>query len=59
MIEEFDGSPYPIRQKPPETTYYNWTDKATGEVHRVPVGIDPGWDYHPGKTVFGQPPARL
>ncbi|WP_102798735.1 phage minor head protein [Bowmanella denitrificans] len=27
-----------------------WTDKATGEVHHVPVGIDPGFDYAPGRT---------
>jgi uncharacterized protein with gpF-like domain len=27
-----------------------WTDKVTGEVHHVPVGIDPGFDYAPGAT---------
>lgn len=27
----------------------DWTDKVTGEVHQVPVGIDPGFDYAPGK----------
>jgi hypothetical protein len=26
----------------------DWTDKATGEVHQVPQGIDPGFDYAPG-----------
>ena len=25
-----------------------WTNPATGEVHRVPRGIDPGWDTNPG-----------
>ena len=25
-----------------------WIDKKTGEVHYVPVGIDPGFDYSPG-----------
>ena len=25
-----------------------WTNPATGEVHEVPVGIDPGWDTNPG-----------
>ena len=25
-----------------------WIDKKTGEVHHVPVGIDPGFDYSPG-----------
>lgn len=27
-----------------------WTDKATGEVHYVPRGIDPGFDYSPGQV---------
>lgn len=27
-----------------------WTDKKTGEVHYVPEGIDPGFDYSPGKV---------
>jgi len=30
---------------------YQWTDSKTGEVHEVPEGIDPGWDYAPGATV--------
>ena len=32
----------------PETRLRNWTNPATGEVRRVAVGIDPGWDYHIG-----------
>lgn len=27
-----------------------WTNKATGKIHYVPVGIDPGFDYNPGKA---------
>jgi hypothetical protein len=27
-----------------------WIDKATGETHDVPIGIDPGFDYSPGAT---------
>ncbi|MEP2705217.1 MAG: phage minor head protein [Roseibium sp.] len=27
-----------------------WTNKRTGEVRQVPDGIDPGWDYNPGKA---------
>jgi hypothetical protein len=34
--------------------YYEWTDKRTGEVHQVPKGIDPGWDYSPGKSAWGK-----
>lgn len=32
----------------PEIKYREWINKRTGEVERVPVGIDPGWDYNPG-----------
>lgn len=38
----------------PETEYYEWTDKNTGEVHQVPKGIDPNWDYNVGQAAFGQ-----
>jgi hypothetical protein len=36
--------------KEPKIVYKEWTDKATGEVHQVPEGLDPGFDYSPGKT---------
>ncbi|UZR27435.1 phage head morphogenesis protein [Methylococcus mesophilus] len=35
---------------PPDDGSYDWTDKVTGEMHRVPNGIDPGWDYAPGAS---------
>ena len=27
-----------------------WLNKRTGEVETLPAGIDPGWDYNPGKS---------
>ena len=33
----------------PDDGTYEWTDKVTGEIHRIPRGIDPGWDYAPGR----------
>jgi len=39
-----DGS----QTKAPKLTTREWTNKRTGEVERVPVGIDPGWDTSPG-----------
>lgn len=33
----------------PKIERREWIDKATGEAHEVPVGIDPGFDYAPGK----------
>lgn len=34
----------------PASTYRPWTDKRTGQVHMVPNGCDPGWDYNVGKS---------
>lgn len=31
----------------PKVETYEWVDKVTGEVHRIPKGIDPGFDYTP------------
>lgn len=33
----------------PEVKTREWTNKRTGELMDVPEGIDPGWDYNPGK----------
>lgn len=33
----------------PEIKYKTWVNKRTGEQTEVPEGIDPGWDYNPGK----------
>lgn len=34
--------------KEPEIEMRDWVDKKTGEVHQIPKGIDPGFDYAPG-----------
>lgn len=41
-------SRFPVRTKAPAIRTREWTNKRTGEVHQVPEGIDPGWDYNPG-----------
>jgi uncharacterized protein with gpF-like domain len=33
----------------PEIETYEWTDRKTGEIHTIPKGIDPGWDYNVGE----------
>lgn len=38
----------------PDNGTQEFVDKVTGEVHRVPTGIDPGWDYAPGRSVVEQ-----
>lgn len=40
--------------KAPNDGSFDWTDKVTGEVHKVPKGIEPGFDYTPSKSVHAQ-----
>lgn len=40
--------------KAPKDGVVDWTDKVTGEVHEVPKGIDPGFDYAPKKSQITQ-----
>jgi hypothetical protein len=35
-------------EQAPATPTRQWVNKRTGEVERLPVGIDPGWDTNPG-----------
>ena len=39
----------------PEIETREWTNPRTGETHRVPQGIDPGFDYNPGAAWRGPP----
>lgn len=34
----------------PKDGSYEWVNKRTGEIHTIPNGIDPGWDYNVGKA---------
>lgn len=36
------------RTEAPNDGSYNWTNPRTGDVLRVPNGVDPGFDYNPG-----------
>jgi len=47
-IDRLLAAGVPLRFEPPDITFRDWTNKRTGEVRRVPDGIDPGWDYNPG-----------
>jgi hypothetical protein len=40
-----------ILKQAPHDGSRDWLDKATGEVHQVPKGIDPGFDYVPKREV--------
>jgi uncharacterized protein with gpF-like domain len=38
---------------PPPTTFVKYRNSRTGQVLEVPAGIDPGWDFNPGKIRLG------
>lgn len=39
-----------LKFTPPPDRYRTWENSRTGEVQRLPLGIDPGWGYNPGKV---------
>lgn len=39
-----------VAEKAPASPTREYTNPRTGEVSRVPVGIDPGWAYNPGAS---------
>ncbi|MEP0235548.1 phage minor head protein [Roseibium sp.] len=48
-----------LRFDAPVVTMRVWTNKRTGEVRQVPDGVDPGWDYNPGKAGHAETVRRL
>ena len=53
LKKEEGKGPNPVKITAPETKYYQWEDKATGKIHNIPEGIDPGWDYNVGEAAWG------
>jgi len=43
----------------PNDGSFEWVNPATGEVRDVPRGIDPGWDYNPGKQWLNPASGKL
>lgn len=47
-------------QEAPEVETREWTNPNTGKVEQIPQGIDPGWNYTPGRSwVRSQAPAQV
>ena len=38
----------PLKKEPPPVYFVEHVNQRTGEVSRVPVGVDPGFGYNPG-----------
>ncbi len=54
LKNKFAGSDNPVKTDVPVKETYEWTNKKTGEIHTIPKGIDPGWDYSPGEAAWGR-----
>lgn len=47
--DELDRDRLTVTPRPDHGTF-EWTNPHTGEILRIPRGIDPGWAYNPGKA---------
>lgn len=43
-----------VNQQPPATDYVNWTNPRTGEIEKVPAGIDPGFGFNVGEAYLNE-----
>lgn len=52
QLSERDLQRFGLRVSPaaPPVVTREWTNPRTGERRRVPAGIDPGWEHHPGRA---------
>jgi SPP1 gp7 family putative phage head morphogenesis protein len=51
-IARYAASGTKINRQAPEVVYRDHADRSSGLTHRVPNGIDPGFDYNPGKRLL-------
>lgn len=51
-IDRLQADGEDLRFEAPNDTFRNFTNKRTGEIVRVPDGIDPGWAYNPGRAGY-------
>ncbi len=52
--KEEAGGQNPVKTKAPKIEHYDWKSKKTGKIHKIPKGIDPGWDYNIGEASWGK-----
>ncbi len=51
---EYERRQGQLRTEAPDDGAYEHVNRRTGEVTKVPRGIDPGWDYNPGEAAWGK-----
>ncbi len=49
---DLERNGWEVDDKPPPVEYRDWVNKRTGQVERVPQGIDPGFGYNPGAAAL-------
>lgn len=49
-IARYQADGVAIKREAPPVEFTEFVNRQTGEVRRVPVGIDPGFDYNPGQV---------
>lgn len=54
-----EGGQRPVQLAPPPIADREYVNRRTGEVLRIPEGIDPGWDYNPGQVARDVHMARV
>lgn len=47
---EADKEAKTIKTRAPKSRFRDWRNPSTKKIERIPVGIDPGWDYNPGSA---------
>ena len=57
--DDLEAEGWTVAGAPPEGEDVPWVHPRTGEMRRVPRGIDPGWDYNPGNTDAAAHAAKL
>jgi len=50
QITEREALKYGGVSTSPKIEFVDWKNKRTGKVLKIPEGIDPGWDWNPGKA---------
>jgi SPP1 gp7 family putative phage head morphogenesis protein len=47
-----------LRLEAPDLTFRPFVNRVTGEIRRIPDGVDPGWDYNPGRVPTAPAPTQ-
>ncbi len=58
-VQRYEADGIKIKREAPPVVFTEFVNRRTGEVSKVPVGIDPGFAYNPGKVRRDEEITRL